>query len=81
MTTYTISLAGICAGGNHIALAVAKDGVPAWSFEVLADELPPAPDKDDAKQAFLTLARFLAQGKSKAQVKAALLAGIDVVMP
>ena len=80
MATYTISLGGICAGGNHVTLAVAKDGVPAWSFEVLADELSPLPDKQEAIAAFLTLARFLAQGKSKAQIKSALQSGIDVVI-
>jgi len=78
MPTITITASSPCAGGNHIVLSVS--GAVAFSVPVSVDDLREIPTEEAKRDAALALVRLYSQGKTKAQVRSGLLAGIVVTL-
>ena len=82
MTNVTLSLSSACAGGDHITLSVAIPGVWSGSSGVLDmenDLLSPL-TQDDIQAAIKVLLRVHAIGKSRAQLRSDLQAGIAMAI-
>ena len=80
MTTFTISLGSVCAGGNHATVNVARDGGTVRSFVYTADELLELNDPNDLQRAVLTIIRWREEGKTKLQMRNDLQTGFNVVI-
>jgi len=76
MASVTITAAGICAGGNHLHLTVT--GAKTASVRLDLEDMA-APITDDDLASFVrVLCRLCKSGKTPAQAKAALQAGVTV---
>jgi len=78
MATITITLAGICAAQNHARLTVAA-GSKERSVDISIDELVAGQlSLDDIESFAHVVLAVWKQGKTKAQMKSGLQAGIEV---
>jgi len=78
MASLTIQLTGICASGNHLtfALSGAKDLVVNGELSEMLD-----PVTDDEAQAFVKIiAKLVRIGRTNAQARTALQAGVTVTL-
>jgi len=76
MAAVTVTLTGICAGGNHLTFGVTGD-VTATIHAVTADMIGAITDED--KTIFVkVLAKLAKIGRTNAQAKTALQAGIAI---
>jgi enoyl-[acyl-carrier-protein] reductase (NADH) len=80
MATVTIQATAICAGGNHVAITGSIAGGPSGTWEFTVDDLRQAVASADAQATILGLIRLHAIGKTAAQLKSDLQAGITVTV-
>lgn len=80
MTTFTISLGGVCAGGGHATINVQRDGGAVRAFTFEADEILTPNTADDLRAAILAIVRWREEGKTKLQMRNDLQIGFDVVI-
>ena len=78
MTDITITLDNVCAGGTHARLKASVNGGAERAFVVDVDDLKAEPDEQDIIKALLTLLRLSQRGKTRAQARSALQAGVTV---
>lgn len=80
MAVVTIQATGICAGGNHVALTASIAGGASQTQRFITSELMAAVAGTDARDVILALLRVHAIGKTPAQVRSNLQAGITVTI-
>lgn len=80
MATITISLGGICSGGNHVTVNASVDGGGSAAFNYLVDDLRENISADDMKDALSTILRFRFKGKTLNQAKQDLQAGFSITI-
>lgn len=76
MAAATITWTGQCAGGGHVTLGVT--GAKTFSVQMTTDEMLGAITDDEMKAFFKVFVRFVKVGKTAAQAKTALQAGVTV---
>lgn len=80
MATIVLTLASVCAGGGHANISVTVNGVNKGSFAVATDDvLSPLPDAD-VPIVLAALVKLRMIGRTKAQVRNDLLAGLTVTV-
>lgn len=80
MATVVITLESVCAGGGHANISVSVNGVNKGTFPVLADDvLSPLPDAD-VPTVLAALVKLRMIGRTKAQVRSDLQAGLTVTV-
>jgi hypothetical protein len=80
MATVTLTLESICAGGAHAHISVVVNGVNKGEFAVDGNAImEPLPD-DGVESAIAAIMKLYRIGKTKAQVRAALEAGLVVTV-
>jgi hypothetical protein len=78
MTTLTLTASKLCKAGNHFQLTVTGD--VSYVLHTSADEVM-APVTEEDKEAFLRVfLRLYARGKTRNQVKQALVAGLEFTL-
>ena len=78
MTTLTITLENICAGGNHLTFGVSGDAT--GNVRTLLDDML-GPLTDDEKTAFVKIiAKMARAGRTAAQARTLLQAGVTVIV-
>lgn len=80
MTTLTLKALSVCSGGNHAEVQISVNGTPRATVKVTADEIAAAPANDELQAAVDVLLRAYSIGRTKSQVKTALMAGIDITL-
>lgn len=78
MAAVKIEALGVCSGGERARLQVSVAGDPKATVDVEVSQVLANFTADDAQLVAITLARLVAIGKTKAQTKTALLAGVTV---
>ena len=78
MTTLTITLDHVCAGGDHMRLGLVLDGQARRSVQVLRAELLEPFTEQEILDAIKVMVRLHARGKTNAQVRNNLQTGIVV---
>lgn len=76
MASVTITLNNVCPGGGHGTLTVT--GAMNESYNVDVEEIRSALDDETKRDFIMKLVRVHAIGKTKAQLRASLLAGLSV---
>jgi len=80
MASVTIQLVSVCPGGGHVILNANVNGVDKGNFNVTAEEiLAPFPD-EDVERFIAALIKLRLIGRTKAQVRADLQAGLTVTV-
>lgn len=79
MTTLTLTAQHVCGSNNHIRLSV-SDGQASRTIVVSADEIAEPLDEDRIRDAVGTILKLYARGRTRAQVRSALVAGLEVVL-
>jgi hypothetical protein len=80
MANFEIKAVSICAAGDHVRLQVSVNGTPRAVYDAEVSEILKNIEADEAIRFALMLARMVAVGKTKAQTKTALQAGVTVSM-
>lgn len=80
MTTLTINLESVCAGGDHMTLGLVLNGQAKRSFNVLRPEMLAPLTEEEIAAAIKVIVRLHARGKTGAQVRNNLQAGIVVTI-
>jgi len=80
MATVTLTATNICSGGNHVTIRLDVNSVERATKTYLIDELAAALDEIDADDVIRTLIRLHKIGKTNAQVRDDLLAGLTITV-
>ena len=80
MQTLTITLQGACAGGGHLDLGVSLNAGQVRTIHLTADEIKHALDDGGRDQLVAGLLRLYAVGKTRAQIRDGLQAGLEVAI-
>lgn len=80
MTTLSITLTSACSGGGHLELAVRVNAGPVRTIRTTADQVMAALDEDGRDDLVAGILRIYGLGKTRAQVRAGLTTGIEVVI-
>lgn len=80
MATLTLTATRICSGGNHVTIRVDVNAVEQATQTFLIDELVDAVQAVDVEAAIVTLIRLHKIGRTNAQVRNDLLAGLDIIV-
>lgn len=80
MATITLTATRICSGGDHVTMELKVDGVVRATRTYLIGELVDAVNDVEAESIIPTLIRLHKIGKTNAQVRANVLAGINIVV-
>lgn len=78
MATVTLSWVGVCAGGCHVTVDVSFNGGSAQRFTYDVDEFRASITQEKREEFILDLLRFVSVGKTRAEVRTALQAGVTV---
>lgn len=78
MAAIEIKALSVCSGGDHVRLQVSVNGNPKATADVEVSQILNNFSPEEAELVALVLARMVAIGKTKAQTKAALQAGVMV---
>lgn len=78
MASETVTLTTICAGNNHLefTLSGAKSGVVRMTLDELSEEI----SREDAEAFCRVITRLVKIGKTNAQARTVLQAGVTVVV-
>ena len=79
-TAVTITLDSVCSGGDHITLGVTVNGGQTRTFAFNVDDAREPIGADEIRSTALTIVKLHCKGMSKAQAKASLQSGIDLVI-
>lgn len=74
-TSVTVTLDGVCTGGDHAHLSVSVQGGAAKQFTILVDDVLGGLDWTDAREQLTTILKLHFRGRTKAQASAEMLAG------
>lgn len=80
MATITLTATGVCSGGDHVRIRLDVNGVAIISKVFHADDILAALDDVDALDIVRTLIRLHKIGRTFAQVKADLQAGLTITV-
>ena len=80
MAVVTIQATNTCPGGNHVRIHSAIDGGPGKDYNWVVDEMMEALDEISQREGTLTLIKIHGIGKTPAQLKADLLAGLTLTI-
>ena len=80
MATLAITLQGVCGGGGHLDIGVSVNAGSTRTIHVTADEIRSALDDEGREQMVASILKLYSIGKTKAQTRAGLLAGLTVVI-
>lgn len=80
MSTLTITLDRVCAGGDHMTLGLVLDGQAKRTAEVYRPDLLAPLTEVEIAAAMKVLVRLHARGKTNSQVRANLQAGVVVTV-
>lgn len=80
MATVTLTTTRICSGGNHFTIELSVDGVVRATKTYEGTDLVDAVSDVDAEDVIPVLIRMHKLGKTNAQVRTALLAGITITV-
>lgn len=78
MTTLTVTLAGICSGGNHLTFTVSGDASASKVVEL--GDLATPPSAEDVDALIRIVARMAKNGRTVAAAKTLLQAGVTVTI-
>lgn len=78
MASITVTLTGICAGGNHVTLSITGDRTATLRGDV--DQLKDALTEEDVLGFAKVVTRMARQGKTLAQWRTAMQAGVTVTV-
>ncbi|OHD22670.1 MAG: hypothetical protein A2Y38_22945 [Spirochaetes bacterium GWB1_59_5] len=80
MATLVINLERACGGGEHLDIGITVDGGPKRIVEVSRSEMTAPLTDTTMVEVIRGIVRAYAKGKTQAQVRTALQAGITVVI-
>jgi len=80
MATLTITLESACGGGGHLDIGVRLDGGAKRIIALTRDDIETALDQEGRDAAVAALLKLYAVGKTRAQVRNALIAGVEVAI-
>lgn len=80
MATLTLTATRICSGGNHYTIRLDVNGAERLSHTYEIDDLIAAVSDVDAEQVIATLIRLHKIGRTNAQVRTDLLAGLNITV-
>lgn len=78
MAAIGIKALSACSGGDHVRLELSVNGTPRATADVEVSQILNSFSAEEAELVSLTLARMVGIGKTKAQTRTALLAGVTV---
>jgi len=80
MATVNIKAVGVCSGGEHVSIEANLDGGPPQAAIFTVAQMTEVLTADDVASTVLPLIQLHARGKTVAQLRADLLAGITVAV-
>jgi len=80
MATVKIKATGVCSGGEHVNIEANLDGGPVQTTQFTVTRMTQVLTADDVASTVLPLIQLHARGKTVAQLRADLLAGISVTI-
>lgn len=80
MATLVLTTVSTCAGGQHVVLSATINGVDKGNQNVVADDVLAAFDDEEIAAFIKGVIRLHKLGKTNAQVKADLAAGLTVTL-
>lgn len=80
MTTLNITLNSICSGGGHMTLAVSVDGGAIKLINMDTESVILPVSADDVEIVLAGILKLYAKGKTKAQIRTGLTAGLVVTI-